>query len=480
MRGRRKPAWVSLRIPLAVFLHVCALLPARNAGAAQPPVYTIEPAPPLCARAADPDVYDTGFLRMFTHLVQGRDDWLFRTDQELIQRFGPDEQGYRDLGRLAGALRARGVQLVLVYLPPKGLVHPSKILDGDYDFATAAASYGRALDRLRRLGIVVPDLTALLDEHGAREFYFRRDHHWTPYGARRTARLVAAAIRNQPGWQKLEHREFITRRVGLLAKYGTLQKAALQICGQDHALQYVDEFATSVAGEEEDLLLDGGGEPRVVLVGTSFSRSAYNYNFAGFLRQDLEADVLNNGVAGAGFDGALLQYLASASFRDNPPLFLIWEVPGYYPLQKPMFVEQALALLQDGCAGRQPLLQRTVTLGPGSNEVLFNGGGRILPITGRDFILDMRFSKSAPEKIRARLWYMNGRREKLTISHSRNIDLGGRFTFEFSRHHPELKSATLLAVDLEAGEDEPAGRTVTTTLCRAAGTSGDRQGKGDH
>ncbi len=453
------------RVLLLTLLLLGSAFRAHGAGPGQPPVYRIDPAPPLCARAADRSVYDTAFLRMFTCLVQGRDGWLFRTDQELLESFGPDAAGCQELGRLAGALKEWGVQLVLVYLPPRGLVHPSELPDSGYDFAAAAAAYGEALERLRRQGIVVPDLTPLLDEHEKEPFYFRRDHHWTPYGARRTARLVADAIREHPAWRQLEHRRFTTSRTGLLEKYGTLQKAALQICGQDYPLQYVDEFTTSAIGDEDDLLL-AGGDPRVVLVGTSFSRSAYNYNFAGFLRQYLEADVLNNGVAGGGFDGALLQYLASESFRQKPPLFLIWEVPGYYPLQKAMFVEQALALLQNGCHGRQPLLHRTVTLKPGINEVLFNGGGRILPVTGRDYILDLRFSQPAPARLRATLWYMNGRREKVEIRQSRSIDLGGRFTFQFSRNHPELDGTTFLAMDLEQPDDTAAGGTVTATLCR--------------
>ncbi len=461
----------------AMFLLLCGLCRAEEAGPVRPPVYRIDPAPPLCARAADPKVYNTGFLRMFSRLVQGRDGWLFRTDQELLESFGPDDRGYADLGRLAEALKKKGVQLVLVYLPTRGLVHPDRLLDCTYDFTAAAASYAEVLDRLRQQGILVPDLTALLAEQEENAFYFRRDHHWTPHGARRTARLVAEAIRRQPAWQELDHRKFITRRTGLLEKYGTLQRAALQICGQDYPLQYVDEYATTAAGSDEDLLLDDGGEPQVVLVGTSFSRSAYNYNFAGFLRQYLEADVLNNGIAGAGFDGALLQYLASEDFRREPPAFLVWEVPGYYPLQKAMFVEQALALLENGCGDRQqPLLRRSISLHPGSNEILFNGGGTILPITGRDYIIDLRFSDPAVNRLDARLWYMNGRREKVTIRHSRNVDLGGRFTFELNRHQPGLEQATFLAMDVELPPGLADGLRVTAAICREQG----RRKRDDH
>ncbi|MEJ2679999.1 MAG: hypothetical protein P8144_00590 [Gammaproteobacteria bacterium] len=269
--------------------------------------YEFEVCCEVCPAAKRLESYDTQFLKLSRFVVQGKDDWLFRTEAELIHDFGPDDLALKEFGRLVAT-------------------------------ALAADNYEKALNRFRAQGAVVPNLMALLNEGDrAKAFFFRRDHHWTPYGAQRTAEVVAAEIKKMPEFQQLKRVPFTTQRLGMMARRGTLQVAHTLMCNDQFPDQYVDAFESvmeqdaSELGQEADLF--GETElPGMTLVGTSFSKGALNYNFEGFLKDDLEVDMLNEASAGGSYDGALLQYLPSDAFQNETPKILLWEVPSYHRL----------------------------------------------------------------------------------------------------------------------------------------------------
>jgi len=86
--------------------------------------YDLEPCCDLCPAAKNAGNYNTKFLSLFSTLVEGQDDWLFRSDIELRNEFGPDGESLEALRRFNATLQAdKNVQLVLVYQPTRGLVH---------------------------------------------------------------------------------------------------------------------------------------------------------------------------------------------------------------------------------------------------------------------------------------------------------------------------------------------------------------------
>jgi len=450
-----------------------ALAAAALLGAAAPvraePTYVVERCCDLCSRAASRDAYTTRFLRSFATLVQGRDGWLFRSDDDLRTRFGPDAQGYAALKRLRGALKARGTELVMVYQPPRGLMHADKLPAAarrHYDAGAARAAYAGTLERFRAIGITVPDLGQLLGEGGAEDFFYRGDHHWTPAGARRTAQVTAEAIRRMPAFAGIPKKAFTTERVGIWSKRGTLHKAAAQLCGHGYPDQYAPRFVTSAEGGG-DLFADAGA-PQVTLVGTSNSDSAYN--FAGFLAEALGVEILNESVAGGGHEGALLRYLPGTAFQRSPPKILVWELEPYHNLSKSMFYRQVIPLVQDGCAGRRPVLSRSATLKGESAEVLFNGGGAVQTLRSRDHVLDVRFGDAGVREFKATVWYTNGSKETLSIEHSDYAETGGRFVVEL-RDDPGWGERVFLSLDVLRTADVKPGATVSAQLCaRGPGT----------
>lgn len=457
----------STRLRLATSALAASLLAATGSAQAAPE-YSVQRTGPLCAIAQDPASYNTKYLDFFAALVQGRDDWLFRTRYDLRTDFGTTALGWRELRRLRDALKARGVELMVVYQPTRGLVNRDKLTPEEkarFDYDLAKKNYLAAVAQFRQAGIWVTDLSPLFDERDlGTDYYFKADHHWTPAGADRTAKRVAETLKQIPGFDEIPTQRFESKVVGLLPKAGTLHKTAGQLCGTSYATQYVPRYETEAAGEASgDSLFGDESTPRVALVGTSNSGPAYN--FAGFLQQHAGVEVLNLAVSGGGFDSALLQYMSSQDFHDNPPKVLIWEFATHYDMAQQSFYRQAVPLVNNGCEGRPVALKNKVKLHTGANEVVVNGKGAPLrDLRGGDYQVDLRFSDPSVHEAKATLWYLNGRRENFKLEQSDRVDTGGRYVFEL-RNDPDWADLNLLAVEIHGPEQMPQDLSVEVSVC---------------
>ena len=435
---------------------------ASAAPASPTPKYVVEPCCDLCPRAAQRAAYNTKFLESFTTLTQGRDGWLFRSD-DLRTTFGPDADGYAQLKRFSDALKKKGVDLVAVYQPTRGMLHKDKLpraMQKTYSADLAKFSYQLTLERFRKIGLVTPDLTQVLRETHGQDFFFRGDHHWTPYGAERTAHVVADTIKRLPSYQGMPKMKFMTERTGVFMKKGTMYKAAMLICGPGYPEQYVDRFSTSAEGGSD---LFGETEiPPITLAGTSNSDSAYN--FAGFLSQDLGVDILNVAIAGGRHDGALLQYLPSDEFQKNTPKVLIWEFETNHNLSQRAFYRQVVPMVSNGCRTKPQLLKNNVEVRGARSEVLFNGGGKVMPLLGKRHLIDLQFSDPTVKEIEAVIWYTNGSKETLDLRYSPYVDARGRFVFEL-RDDAEWGDRTFMSLDLRQPESMAKASKVDAALC---------------
>src|SRR5689334_5377440 len=193
---------------------------------AKAPSFSAEPCCSLCPAAHDPKNYTTRYQQNFTTLVQAQGDWLFRTQEDLRTEFDTTPAGYKRLKQLHDAFKSKGVELVIVYQPTRGLVNRNKLNPEEkakYDFDKALTNYKTMLGRFAQMGYVVPDLSPLTNESlpdtlPAHDFYFRGDQHWTPYGAQRTAKIVAEKVKQLPAFADIPKREFETHKSGRMGK----------------------------------------------------------------------------------------------------------------------------------------------------------------------------------------------------------------------------------------------------------------------
>ena len=459
------------RIIVSGLLFVCVFSTWQKSYALNLPEPDIlETSHQLCEEAESRVSYDTEFLKLFTTLVQGKEDWLFRTDIELSHTFGPADSALPELARFKKALNTVGTELIIVSQPTRGLIHPNKLPEDSYykyDFEEAAKGFADSRDRIRSTGIFTPDLTPLLNEDEKNSFFFKRDHHWSPYGAQRTAKLVAEAIKQHPLYDDLSKKEFSTKRIGYLRKDGSLGVAASKICNIQQPIQTVPAYLTEeVEGEQDTLdLFSDNGVPQVTIVGTSNTKGSANYNFAGFLKEYLSVDMLNEAMAGGSFNGALDQYIPSEHFQETPPVFLIWEIPVYHQLSNEAFYRQLIPSVFGGCDNQEIVLESKVKLSPGSNEIFDNASHGVLPIVSKDYMIDFQFSDASVYKFNPVIWYLNGKKEKVSIDRNHRVKHEGRYFLELSRK-PRWADQTFLSLELEMRDVIPEELEVTARMCK--------------
>jgi alginate biosynthesis protein AlgX len=373
---------------------------------------------------------------------------------------------------LHDAFKSKGVELVVVYQPTRGLVDRNKLFPAErakYDYETALKNYQAMLGRFSQMGYWVPDLSPLTNEPSTKDeqghdFYFRGDQHWTPYGAQRTAKIVAEKVKQVPGFADIPKREFESHKSGRMGKTGTLHNMAAQLCGNTYAIQYMDQFVTEPKGEAADGDLFGdSGNPEITLVGTS--HSGKNYNFSGFLEEYIGADVLNVAFPGGGLEGSMLQYLGSEDFQKKPPKILIWEFSPLYRLDQETIYRQMMSLLDNGCEGKTAIMSQSATLKTGANELLVNGKNGIKDVRNGSNQVDIRFADTSVKTLHATLWYMNGRHEDLKIEKPTTSDTDGRFAFEL-RDDKDWADQQLLAVEVQGPEAGAAPQQVEAKICK--------------
>ena len=453
----------------AVALFASPRFATASSGAqatAEAPVYEAAPCCSLCPRAADPAAYVSRFMKDHRTTIQGTEDWLFRTEVDLGTEFPVDEKVLADLARMVRMLNSRGTQVLLLDLPPRGLLTANHLMPESrerYDWKLAMANYRRALQRFRDIGFIVPDYGLLAEQPDGSEYFFRRDGHWTPDGARRTARLIADSVMKQPFYDGLRKKAFTTKQSGQQRHPGVLSIVASQICGGNFPAEVVSGFSTSPS---ETFPFADEPVPDITLAGTSFSAGPA-YHFGGFLQQFLQTDVFNASISGGSFDGALTLYLPSAPFQESPPKLLIWEFAHpQIAAARDTQLRRLIPLIENGCAGKATLLENTVAIssGDGFTEVLFNGGGTIIDARSRDLLVDLQFADAGVNEILGEAWYLDGKHEVVRVRMNDFTRANGRFVLELNRE-PDYAEQPMIDFRVQIVTPLKEATSVSAALC---------------
>jgi alginate O-acetyltransferase complex protein AlgJ len=202
-------------------------------------------------------------------------------------------------------LKARGIELVVVPVPPKAAIYPEKIVPG-FNVRTTdpAPILHRFYDELRGAGIDVLDLSALLTQNRDHErgpVFCKTDSHWSGIGCVLAAQAIAEKVRSklpQPTmpkeyaseWKDVQVPGDLTKLIPPDAPKPAPEKIAVQavtekgtgntiehdpaspllLLGDSHTLVYHDrDFLPVRAGLVDQLALQLGFAPD--LIGTSGS-----------------------------------------------------------------------------------------------------------------------------------------------------------------------------------------------------------------
>ena len=391
----------------------------------------------FCEAASDVASYrGEWFYRL--HAAPG--GWLLR-DDDLETEFTLDPQTLGSLQRLNEALASQGVTLIIAAQPPRGVALSAESVP-DYRPADAFESYRAARETLQTAGLVVTDLAAVVSSTPG--YFFRRDHHWTPDGARSSAEAVAAAIAGTPTFASTSFapQTFRTEAAEEEAQRGSFGEAIGRICGRAPPAETFTRYRTVAETPS------GGGlfetlTPPVALVGTSNSARG-DLNFAGFLAHSSGLEVLNASLVGGGPEAALAAYLRSPTFREARPAFLVWEFATLFDVpQDPLFYRQLVPSVRGAC--RVEGSAASVTRALGETVPLFGG------VRGDTGFLVLNVSDLSQTMFDVRLEYQNGRQETVRLERPNRERNDGRF---FLKLGGPLQAATLQMPVSAEGEVE--------------------------
>lgn len=267
-------------------------------------------------------------------VVVGTDGWLF-TDEEFSCASGAEKNMAANLAyveKTKADLEARGAKLLVALIPAKARVYGGET--GNVVPAPChAQAYDAALKFFTEKGLPAVNVLAAMKERlagqqGGYSLFLRTDTHWSPEGAQTAAKTIAAAI---PDGVALTHKTFATALGAPKEHDGDLMR---YVPGVEDAVLRPDELTAATTQAKDS---EGGGDlfgddtPEAVLVGTSYSANPL-WNFEGFLKDALQADVLNMADEGLGPFTVMDRYLADPALKNSPPKLVIWEIPERYLL----------------------------------------------------------------------------------------------------------------------------------------------------
>jgi alginate O-acetyltransferase complex protein AlgJ len=270
-------------------------------------------------------------------VLVGRDGWLF-TREEFD--YYPDATAQINekvdyISQVRDTLAQRDIDLVIVPVPAKSRLYSDKL--GRYRFpAYKQDVYASFVRSLKERNIPVADTLLRMKSSTAQDpLFLKGDTHWTPAGAWIAANAVAGEVTSDYPDLKYPKTEFVTKKTGTTSHEGDLTRyvplgPAASWFGMtpDQIAVYETEQKTGSATLQEASLFSDEKIP-VVLVGTSYSANPA-WNFEGFLKQALGANVLNAADEGMGPFETMKKYLKDDSLATNPPQLVVWEIPERY------------------------------------------------------------------------------------------------------------------------------------------------------
>jgi alginate O-acetyltransferase complex protein AlgJ len=234
----------------------------------------------------------------------------------------------------ADELGSRGIGLIILPVPAKNQIYPDAAVPAIPD--GLVRSYASFLRGLERRGIASIDLQGVFGENARRiPLFLRGDTHWTPEGARLAAAATADLLRREGMSAAFPEAEFASVSTGQREHRGDLFEF---LPGTDvrfgpflRRLPDIDRISTwenrtisaAVFG-----LFDTPSIP-VALVGTSYSAGSA-WNFEGFLREALSADLISFAREGEGPLEPMRRALDADSMREYGVSVVIWEIPVRY------------------------------------------------------------------------------------------------------------------------------------------------------
>jgi alginate O-acetyltransferase complex protein AlgJ len=223
-------------------------------------------------------------------------------------------------------LKALGVELLLVPVPPKAAIYPEKLAAGaTMDSAPSLAGFQK---KLTDAGVAVLDLEAAFKkaktEKPDAQLYCATDSHWSPHGAQLAAALIAEKYKSRPELIEHQLRDLVKLKESTLEFHGDLLTDADKAAMPVEKLPVVKAGVASDPNGTEVEIVESADYSPVMVIGDShcqvFRRGGNMHTTsAGFIDHlvvDLSAPVHEISTQASGGEGPRIE-IARATVK-NP------------------------------------------------------------------------------------------------------------------------------------------------------------------
>lgn len=399
-------------------------------------------------------------------MVKGKDGWVFRSGKDFITDVPLTSRAVNRIKKIHTNFKEQGIDLVLLFPPTRGMLHADKIQPDDakkfnYDNNDhARESYIKFLKTLQKEDIKI---VGLPNQSVGDPFFYKRDHHWSPVGARIAAKELATYIKTLKNYKALTKTKYETTSLGEIDFESASDKIFKEICGTNLPSERIETFMTEPADAAtgDDDLFGDIAEPQVVLVGTSNSTKVPSMaNFEGFLKEALSTDILNMSISGGSIDSAITAYLNTDHYKEKKGKIIIWEVPGYYDVTKWEWrvYRQVTPAIHGDCE-KDPIAENNIMLKKGVALLMKSLDDK--KISGDDYYLSLNFSKPIKSKFTVNFNYSSKKRDKLSVKRSARYPHDGQFyvALKDKDYGPLSKIVLDIPSDME-------GITLNARMCK--------------
>jgi SGNH hydrolase-like domain, acetyltransferase AlgX len=268
------------------------------------------------------------------------------------------------LQELSRVLEAQGSHLITVPIPSATLFYP-EILDhndpliSSFDFSKTLISYQEAVKSNNNLGINTVDLSqAIMSLKGQpEEFFFKRDTHWTPSGARATATTITEFIKSK----------FADYAPEPKTSYTLIPKTSDSTPGFGRWVTFMckdivvppEPYTPYSAEPDSSVGLLGDITQQVLVLGDSFGRMTErsDWGFDAFLAKALSLNVQNEATPAGGYIASPTRYFSMRDPNQAIPKYVVWAY--FYNSPQLYFFDEIMPALTT-CKNPQALAGETL------------------------------------------------------------------------------------------------------------------------
>jgi alginate biosynthesis protein AlgX len=394
-----------------------------------------------------------------TQIVQGADGVFFRPRSDFSNLLWPSAQVLNKFRRLNDLFEARGIELVLVPVPPSALVFhdslgPLEAQGFVVDPDIIAAKFDRALNLFESIGITVPEYRAAdFLEPEAADMFFKTDIHWAYPGVSFVAGAVAASIGAELGADRLRDAPLPVSRFESVRAAGSMYTAISSACDGDIEVPVVQRPIVEVKAETSSDLFGDGGK-NVAIVGSSFSGPLYGFDNE--LSRYLTQNIVNLQIDGGQIATSMISTLTSEEYHSGIYDLIIWETLLNYDLDRMSTVFREMPALAAGrCSGSAVIAEGRFEAGATAKLAIPKDRN----ISGEDFYVWVDHVDLSPKQTGITIRYADGDSEIMAFDHAELSSSTGIFARELHEAIP----SQVVEVELEQAAAGP----VDMALCRS-------------